>query len=84
MNTRSLKATILFIAFLTVGLGLLPGHLIQDADADPCEEARKTCDIYYRMAVRLCNFYGEDTSICDEAWYHYYFRCVNILWICEN
>ena len=69
MNTQRLKATILIITFLSVGLGLLLSPLIQNTNAMTCDEAMDLCDDYAWMAETLCDFYGESTTICDEAWY---------------
>ena len=84
MNTQRLKATILIITFLSVGLGLLPSPLIRDANAMTCDAAMELCEDYDRMAEILCDFYGEDTAICDEAWYLSEYVCFYALWTCED
>ena len=84
VNTRKMKAVLLIITFVSVGFGLLPSPLIQDAHAITCDEAMKLCERYYEMAELLCDFYGESHVICDEAWYQYEYICFTSLFWCDG
>lgn len=85
MNTRTMKAVILIITLVSVGFGLLPNPLIQDANAwISCKEAQDICDDYQNMAETLCDFYGEDSQICEEAWYQYESICYTLIFYCDN
>ena len=86
-SSRRLKATLLIVTILSAGLVLWSGPFVQNASAQStgCDYYMETCYGYWRIAGIVCDFYGEDSYICDlaedyAAWWCDYYECI----YCQN
>ncbi len=84
MKSRSLKVAILIIVIVSVGFGLLPSPLVQDANAVSCDDAIKLCEADWRMTDIVCDFYGYDSSVCYAAVLDTSEYCAYLFWYCED
>ena len=86
MKSRSLKVTIMIIAVLSVGLGLLLNPFIQNAAAHcgsiPCDDAMNDCRVYEEAARVVCRYYSAEA--CQAAIDDGIMMCVFLLWHCAD
>ena len=83
-SLRRFIATLLIIAVFSVGLGLLPSPLIQNATAISCDHAMDQCDLYWAASDLACRVFGESSNACIVSRYEAYLGCMYLLAICEG
>ena len=83
-SLRRFIATLLIIAVFSVGLGLLPSPLIQNATAVSCEHAMDQCKLYWEASALACKAFGESSNACIVSRYEAYLNCLYLLAICED
>ena len=84
MKSRSGKVAILIIAIVSVGFGLLPSPLVQDANAVSCDDAIKLCEADWNVTDIICGYYGHNSSVCYAAILDSATYCAYLFWYCED